>query len=338
MFKRKLISAVKYLSLFKASLSPGRLRNLIRALLSLLGREKEAKHFPIHAQIEPTSRCNLSCALCPIGAGKLERDSGDMLLDEFKRILRELRKGLIYLSLYNLGEPFLHPDIFRMIRFAKSENVFVRICTNGWHADDSQAEKIIESGIDELVISLDCATPEKYREYKGADGYEKVISNIRRIVKKRGKGLKPFLSLQMLLTRQSEEDVRAFKRLARELKVDRAVIRPVRVNYPGGDDQRDYLPVGNRYMRKKYYLKRDLRSCSRPWLTTVILWDGSVVPCCFDMQGEHIFGNARQGLDQVWNNHEYKAFREQLARGIGEINICRECSLMGIMENLSVYR
>jgi radical SAM protein with 4Fe4S-binding SPASM domain len=42
-----------------------------------------------------------------------------------------------------------------------------------------------------------------------------------------------------------------------------------------------------------------------------ILWNGDVVPCCSDLGGKHIMGNAfKDGLMNVWNNKKYKVLRK----------------------------
>jgi hypothetical protein len=65
--------------------------------------------FPTILQVEPTSRCNLRCKLCPVGTG-LGRPVGDMDLPMFRRIIDELGEYLLLIMFWDWGEPFLNPD------------------------------------------------------------------------------------------------------------------------------------------------------------------------------------------------------------------------------------
>ena len=46
--------------------------------------------YPVKILFEPTNACNLSCPLCPTGNGSLNRATGQMRLDEFKKIIDEV--------------------------------------------------------------------------------------------------------------------------------------------------------------------------------------------------------------------------------------------------------
>ncbi|MBK6910848.1 MAG: hypothetical protein IPH10_07955 [bacterium] len=46
--------------------------------------------WPISIMIEPISRRNLQCPLCPIGARELTRDLGTMNLENYRRILNNV--------------------------------------------------------------------------------------------------------------------------------------------------------------------------------------------------------------------------------------------------------
>ena len=71
--------------------------------------------FPTVLQIEPTSRCNLQCKVCPVAAG-LDRPAGDMDLQMFRRIVDELGDYLLLMMFWDWGEPFLNPHSYEMIQ------------------------------------------------------------------------------------------------------------------------------------------------------------------------------------------------------------------------------
>lgn len=265
------------------------------------------------------------------------RHSGDMSFGNFKKIIDQLEQSIIYLALYNLGEPLVNADIFKMAEYLKKRSIFVRLSTNGVF-DKKYIEQIVDVGIDELVISLDCASPQTYKKYKSTDYFETVIENTKLIIKERGKRLKPFVNLQLLLMKDTERETAEFKKLVRILKVDRGIIKPIWVGFLGKSIRKEFMPGNNKYIRPGY--KGDAKEgiCYRPWFTAVILWDGSIVPCCSDMQGEYAFGNVFcEDLKSVWNNEKYILFRRNILNGIHQIPLCKECSILDVFSNLMIY-
>ncbi len=81
--------------------------------------------------IEITSRCNLTCPVCLVDAGR----PWDMPLQEFKKVISSLILSERQIDILNLsgGEPLMHPDLPAFIDEALSypEIVRVSISTNG---------------------------------------------------------------------------------------------------------------------------------------------------------------------------------------------------------------
>lgn len=324
----------KYQTLVKAIFYRTRVFNLFIVMFCYLFKFTKVKGLPPIVQIEPTNRCNLHCCLCLTGLGQLRRPKGDMSIGNFKKIIDQLEKGIIYLVLYNLGEPLLNPDIYQIVQYAKRKKVFIRFSTNGEFEDNKNIKKIVDSGIDELVISLDYVPQQTYLKYKKSPNFKTVIKNIKSIIEERGKKLKPYINLQLLITRDTEEQIPGFRKMARHLRVDRSLIKKVRVNFPGIGLDKNILPLNSKYIRKAY--KNNLRRsiCYRPWISTLVLWDGGVIPCCFDMQGEYNLGDIfNMSFEKIWNNVNYISFREQILKSHNQISLCRQCSLRDIIDN-----
>jgi sulfatase maturation enzyme AslB (radical SAM superfamily) len=134
--------------------------------------------FPTIMQVEPTSECNLRCRMCPVSTG-LARPSGTMDPGLFRRLVDETGKYLLALMFWDWGEPFLHPDACDMIDYARRAGTKVVCSTNG-HLFSAQenARKLIESGLDILVISLDGITQEIYQMYRTRGRLETVLEGV----------------------------------------------------------------------------------------------------------------------------------------------------------------
>ena len=104
-------------------------------------------------QIEVTTRCNAACTYCPHTVYRQNWTNADMPLELFKTLAPAMRKAKM-VHLQGWGEPFLHPDIFSMIRLAKQQGCRVSTTTNGMCLDDALIDDIISSRLDMLAFSL----------------------------------------------------------------------------------------------------------------------------------------------------------------------------------------
>jgi radical SAM protein with 4Fe4S-binding SPASM domain len=63
------------------------------------------------------------------------------------------------------------------------------------------------------------------------------------------------------------------------------------------------------------------------WHSSVITWDGRVVPCCFDKDAKYVMGDLRrQSFRDIWFSKAYESFRAGLLRSRAEIEMCRNCT------------
>ena len=110
-----------------ACLTPYRVVNAgwvgISLLISRLTGRPISWGQPFILTIEPTNRCNLACPQCDTGAGRLKRPQGDMDMALYHRILQQAGDTLLYLLLYDQGEPLLHHEYVEMIQLAKASPI-----------------------------------------------------------------------------------------------------------------------------------------------------------------------------------------------------------------------
>ena len=316
------------------SLNGSRLRNILAALagavLSRLLKRPIIFGMPYVITIEPTNRCNLQCPQCVTGSGQLERETGIMSREIYTTVIDQLAPYACYLLLYNQGEPFLHPQFVRMIAYAKSRKFVVITSTNG-HVlyDEHTVNELIESGLDAIIISLDGADAETYHHYRRGGDFDRVVKGIRLLQRMRTHT--PAIFLQFLVMKHNETEISAIKRLAKELKVDKLLLKTVQIEQ--AEDAMRFLPTQARWRRYRSNDSRlDLKHsvdtpCSRLWTGTTVLWDGSVVPCCFDKHGRHVFGTiGTETFYQIWRSQIYETFRKTTLTDRQRIAICRNCS------------
>lgn len=128
-----------------------------------------------------SENCNAGCFMCNFahshGLYNITMEQYDELLNSMKR------KGSYEMIRFTGGEPLLHPHIIDFIKKGKSEGYKTSIITNGYLLP-TQAEKIANSGLDQIIISIDGSKPEIHDKLRGLpNGLERIKKGINKIKK-----------------------------------------------------------------------------------------------------------------------------------------------------------
>jgi len=312
-----------------------RLFNLLLNRISKLIKLSKPFGYPLTLMVEPTNICNLKCPLCPTGAGLVKRQKGFLQFRDFKKIIDEAGDYIFHLRLWNWGESLMNKEVFEMISYAKKKNIFINLSTNSNFLTKEIASRLINSELDELIISLDGASEETYKKYRVGGNFKKVIESIKFFVsekKRLGKKF-PHLRLQFIIMKHNEHEIQKIKSLAKEMGVDEIVFKTVGImDYSSKEDIKKYLPTNKNYSRyalqgEKVITKIKVKNkCDSLWDEMVINWDGTSVPCCFDMNNSYVFSNVfEEGIKKTWNNSKYVQFRKKLLKNKKSILLCKNC-------------
>lgn len=289
---------------------------------------------PFSLSIEPTTACNLSCPECPSGLKKFTRETGKLDVDFHKKILKGIGNQVFYINYYFQGEPFLHPQFLNLIEEAKRYKIYTSTSTNAHFIDEKKAEEIVNSGLDRLIISLDGLTQETYENYRVHGNLEKVIEATKFLVEAKEKRMSktPHLIFQFLVVKQNEHEVEDVFKLANTLKIDEVRIKSAQLyDYKYGNSLMPENEKYSRYRRKSdgtYSLKyKTGNHCWRMWSSSVLTWDGKVVPCCFDKDAKHIIASVVDlDFSDIWKSEKYQNFRKMILTNRNGIDICQNCS------------
>lgn len=289
---------------------------------------------PVSISIEPTTSCNLRCPECPSGLRSFTRPTGILDVNLFKNTIDQSYKSSSYLLLYFQGEPYLHPQFTEMVKYASTKGLYTATSTNAHYLTDENSKKTIESGLDRLIISIDGTTQDTYESYRVGGTLKKVIEGTNNIIawKKKLKSKTPYIMFQFLVVKPNEHQIEEVKTLGKELGVDKVAFKTAQLyDYKNGNPLMPTIEKYSRYKKQSdgtYQFKNKLKNqCWKMWHSTVVTWDGTVVPCCFDKDGDHQQGSlADQKLKDVWEGETYGAFRKQLLTNRKSINICQNCT------------
>jgi len=299
--------------------------------LSVLLKKNLHAGLPMALSIEPTSFCNLHCTECPTGNKTLTRPLGTMDLQLFKIIIDQTANQLVYLNLFLQGEPFLNKQLPDIIAYAYAKNIFTNISTNGHFLDDKTIEKLIDSKLDKIIISLDGVDRQTYSMYRNGGDFNKVVAGIERLVNQKQfrKSKTPLVVLQFLMFSFNEHQLDEIKQLASDLKVDKLEIKSAQIyNF---ETKEKLFPKNQKYARYKIQNKTvNIKSrlpnrCWRAWSSAVITWNGKMLPCCFDKNAEFILGDATS-FKKNWTSKQNQNFRKQILSNRKQFEMCCNCS------------
>lgn len=136
---------------------------------------------PIAFSIAPTSRCNCRCIMCHFY--KLKEK--DMPYDVIIEILTSLKKWIRYPYFIDFsgGEILQYKDIYKVIKFCSKNNIYSKITTNGALFNKNVCDRLIDSGLEYLSVSIDSLNHKTHDSIRGMPGVlEKVLWGIKYLV------------------------------------------------------------------------------------------------------------------------------------------------------------
>ena len=336
-------SFIEARSFIRAFAFHGRLLNLIgnsRDLhLSNLSHKVLLQHYPPALMIEPTNICNLKCPLCPSGNGSLIRPRGMMSLNTFQSIVDQVAGKTGMLILWNQGESFLNPDFYAMLEYAAAQRIYTMSSTNASLKLD--AERIVKSGLNRIIISMDGISEETYNDYRINGNYRLVLKNMQELIaaKKRLKRKTPIIVWQFIIMRHNEHEIPIVKAEAHKMGIDKLEFKTVQIYTK---DDLKYLPRNHKYSRYSYgeqdfQLKTKLLNrCRRLWNQPVINWDGEMSVCCYDKDVSIPIGNIKEySFQELWYGPAMTRMRNAILTNRAAFEICRNCG-EGIVQKIKL--
>lgn len=295
---------------------------------------------PVSYSVEPTNHCNLECPECPSGLGTLTRPLGLMKTTPFKKFVDEIKGTGFYLQLFFQGEPFINKNLAEMISYARENKMYVSISTNGHFINESNVDNVLINAPDKIIYSMDGLGEKSYQNYRIGGTFEQADRSIRILINRK-KALKqkfPFVEFQFIVMKQNEHQLDDVLEYGKNVGVDKVVFKTMQIS--SYENAKKFLPSNKKYRRYtvengSYKIKGKIKNhCFALWRTSVITWDGRVVPCCFDKDAEHEFGvMSGRTFNDIWNSKPYRTFRKKILDNRKSIQMCNNCT-EGIKVNI----
>lgn len=296
-------------------------------------RREVVSNYPVEAYIEPTSFCNLRCPACPTGLRVEERPSKSIDTRLFQAAIDEIGDYVFRLWMYNWGEPLLHKQTPELIRYAKQKDLKILLSSNlSIPLTDDYIDRLVGSGLDTLIVSLDGTSKETYEKYRLNGEFELVRKNMLRIrdAKKRVGTETPHVIWQFLVFRHNEHEIEEAMSSYHDWGADSIKVASAEMPLPPYDKgfEPSTLPQYNMYdtdnalMRESEKQMTGGRPCSWLYGTFVLNPNGKVSPCCGTSSEQNDFGDYESGgFFKIWNSVKFKQARRLFkGNGIGNLN------------------
>ena len=284
---------------------------------------------PKRLAVELTNRCNLNCPFCLVGLqdnqdsvahDALQRDRGRMKLELAGKVIKDAKDfGMTEILLTFQGEPLLHSEILDFIGLCKKYQMKSILFTNGMLLNPAKSYRLIHAGLDSIQFSVDGATQEVYSQNRVGGNFDTVFKNMRDIVTM-ARNHKSDMSIvwQFIVLRNNEHQVELAKQLADEIGI-RLILKTFAESVP------ELAPLNEKYRRNL-----QMKPCTDIYRCPAVLWNGDVVPCCYDIEGKEVMGNIRNtSFLELWKSERYCKFRDSVSDVLNfpenDPGLCKTC-------------
>jgi MoaA/NifB/PqqE/SkfB family radical SAM enzyme len=136
---------------------------------------------PLDVICEISYICNLACPTCFRWTSK--PDEHELDFGQWKDVINKLKE---WLGTFNLtftgGEPFLRKDLLDLFKFTSDNGIVTGVVSNGSLIDKTMAQRIVDSGLDGLCLSLNSLKRHIHNETRGTNGsYDEVMTAIENV-------------------------------------------------------------------------------------------------------------------------------------------------------------
>ncbi len=275
--------------------------------------------------IEITSVCNLACSFCP----PTERAKGLIKVEQFEKVLDQIRPHTKYIYLHVKGEPLLHPRIDQLLDAAHERGFKVNITTNGTLIRKQREKLLGKPALRQMNFSL-----HSFDGHEGSENRERYLGDILEFVRDAREHNVIFSYRLWNLQRDDQTDVdrrknaKTLEILEKEYDLDFKIEERVE---PG----KGVKIAPNIYLNQDHEFKWP--SLLEPEYTgkgfchalrsqAAVLVDGTVVPCCLDGEGVIKLGNVNeQPFSEIIESERANNLVEGFSRREAVEELCRKC-------------
>src|ERR1700758_781098 len=164
---------------------------------------------------EVTKGCNLRCIPCRATAPELSSPT-DLPPPTALNIIDQIAAAANPILVLSGGEPLYRSDIFELARYGTDKGLRVALATNGTLVTKQVAQKIVDSGVKRVAISLDGSDAATHDTFRGIPGaFDAAITGFRNL-----KDLGMSVQINTTIARHNAHQLPQVLELARSIGAD----------------------------------------------------------------------------------------------------------------------
>ena len=187
---------------------------------------------PVELSLDPCHVCNFKCGHCNaqryliLHPEEVPADKKIMTEEHLKRLIDFCAEwGIRAVCIGGGGEPLMNRNVWHMPSYIVSKGMKCSFATNGSLINEEIAKEMMNCRW--VGVSVDAATPETFEKVHGVNLFDRVIENLKLLVKiKRETGSKIDLSYKFLINPLNWNEIYDACKLAKEIGVRDFHARP----------------------------------------------------------------------------------------------------------------
>ncbi|MBV8723762.1 MAG: pyrroloquinoline quinone biosynthesis protein PqqE [Candidatus Eremiobacteraeota bacterium] len=170
---------------------------------------------PLSLLCELTYRCNLQCAYCynPVA---LDEYRDELSTEQWSTVLQQAADLGVVQAHFSGGEPTLRRDLPSIVAAASRSGLYTNLITQGTFLGDALLDRLIESGLNHIQISIQAPQAEMADHIAGAAVHDRKLTAIERV-----RDRNVALTVNCVLHRFNHDAIEGVIALAETLRITR---------------------------------------------------------------------------------------------------------------------
>lgn len=289
---------------------------------------------PYNLSFEVSSLCNARCVYCAHSRehgqfeGNMSKDLFNKILSDMKGFQHNIKKA----GMFGFGESLCNPLLPDMVTAIKQSGKVdaIDITTNGMLLTHELSDKLIDSGIATIRISLQGLDADAYRNICGVNiNYGRFLEELQYLYNHRGNA-KVRMKIADIAIADIQDGEKKFEDMfgpmADSIFIEHIMPIYSNINYDNIDTS---IKADALYGREKVKQDHINKVCHRAFYRCRIRANGDITAACCDSTQDVIFGNVyKENLVDVWNGEKRKQFLIRQLKGERfQIPECRNCMM-----------
>jgi MoaA/NifB/PqqE/SkfB family radical SAM enzyme len=283
--------------------------------------------FPSQIIVDVTEICNLACIHCSHRIFKKSKYYGGRTLDPNlnEKIVEEVKehgKGITqYIRYTGEGEPLTNKDIYGILKYAvKNSGVTVTLTTNGTIMNENRIERLLDTGVDVIDISIDAFSPKTYAKIRINGNLAVTKKNVLKLLQmSKQTSVSTMVVVSYIEQPENIHETKDFEAFWKDSGADYVVVRRLHSNSGTLQDIADDMRAQNSILNR--------RPCLYPWERIVLNPRGHLAFCPADWTlGSTIIDYRHTTVYNTWKDKFYQKLRKShLENDFKNFKFCGQC-------------